>query len=1018
MGLPATGSSEDIANRIRIVNSHPSTWTREDFDAIAPYLSIHQDVRDNSAQRVDAIMRDGLNKGMVDSLGNMKDGRWTWADRLAGGDAYAFVTGALKFKSADSAWLAPGNMPLFHFKTEPGQDLYEAVKGASGGPALFSRAVGLDPWAMRDRVTVRSIQEKVGDLLTTQRAFNWWHRTVGTQFHKAKIDADYAKVYNATQDYLHDTSTFANEAADLAPDMLPQLKTLKDIKRGLSLPKETRDKLAKAVFEGTTVWTRDDSGQAVEAGPDDTPGIVWTPAELRQRFDFTDSQVALYEQTRAAIDRSLDTLVAADVARLLGDDLPAGMRDLISSGDLGRFKGLVLSFAQQQAEAGDTQWAAMLEDITGKYARIDELKAQGYAPLSRFGRYTVDVVGADGQRQFFGLFESEAEANARARQFRQTEPDATVSQGVLSEEAYKQFQGMTPETLELFAELAGVEKNEIFQEYLRRAKNNRSAMKRLIARKGIAGYSEDTSRVLANFITSNARAAASGLHMGQMAKAVADIPKEKGDVIDEAVRLKDYVQNPQEEAQAIRGLLFAQYLGGSVASAMVNMTQPLMMTLPYLAQFGGATKAAGRLAAAMKAALGSYDRESALGKALAVAEKEGIVSPQEMFQLQAEASSALAGHPALRRLQFVWGSLFSAAEQFNRRITFVAAYNTAVQEGMADPAKFAEESIAETQGVYNKGNKPRWARGAVGATVFTFKQYSVSYMEFLKRLPTKQRLLALGILMMAAGAQGLPGADDLDDLIDTLGQGLGYDTNAKLWKTRALSAAIGADGADFVLRGFSALPGFPLDVAGRLGLGNLVPGTGLLLKSKVDKAGEVTEAMGPAASLAAGIVKAIPQAAGGNAGGALDAAGPKAIKDLRKAIEMYQTGEYRDTKGRKVADATTGDALAKAIGFQPATIAADSRRVQMANQQIALAKVTEAEIADQIAQARVDGDRDAELKARQRLAKWNEDNPESRIVITAPQIIRRVKELKTTRDDRFVRTAPKEMRQGIAEVLR
>lgn len=882
-----------------------------------------------------------------------------------------------------------------------------------------------EPWAMKDRMTTRAIQEKFGDLLTTQRSFNWWHRTVGTQFHKAKMDADFKRVYDATQDYLHDTSAFANDPADLAPDLLPQLKTLGDIKRGLSLPKEDRAKLGAAVFEGTLNWTRDDSGQPVEAGLDDTAGIVWTPAELRSRFDFSDSQVKLYQQFRAATDRSLDTLVASDVARLLGSELPVGMRDMISTGDLGRFQGLARAFVGQQldmARAAENdeaiaKWTELDQQVGDKFDRIAELKAQGYAPLQRFGRYTVDVLGPAGERLYFGLFESQAEANAKARQFRQVESDSTVTQGILSEEAYKQFQGLTPETLELFAEVAGVEKNEIFQEYLRRAKNNRSALKRLIKRKGIEGYSEDTSRVLANFITSNARAASSNLHMSDMTQAVASIPKEKGDVIDEAVRLKDYVQNPQEEAQAIRGLLFAQYLGGSVASAMVNMTQPMMMTWPYLSQFGGATKAAGRLTAAMKAALGSYDRESALGKALALAEKEGIVSPQEMHQLQAEASGALAGHPALRRLQFVWGSLFSAAEQFNRRITFVAAYNTAVAEGIENPAQFAENAIAETQGVYNKGNKPRWARGAVGATVFTFKQYSVSYMEFLKRLPTKQRALALAVLILAAGAQGMPGADDLDDLIDTLGQGLGYDTNAKLWKTRALSAAIGSDGADFVLRGFSALPGFPLDVAGRLGLGNLIPGTGLLLKSKIDKAGEVTEALGPAASLAAGVVKAIPKAATGDVGGALDAMGPKAIKDLRKALEMYQTGEYRDTKGRKVAEATMGDAIAKAIGFQPATIAADSRRVQMANQQIALAKVTEAEIADQIAQARVAGDPDAERKARQRLAQWNDDNPESRIVITAPQIIRRVREIRTSRDERFVRTAPKEMRKGIAEIV-
>ena len=881
------------------------------------------------------------------------------------------------------------------------------------GQAVLSRAEPADATDMRSAPVVRQIQQRAHELLATKRTFNWWHRTVGTQYHKAQVDADFGKVYTAAQDFIHDTSAFANDPANLAPDLLPQLKSLGDLKKTLGLNKRDRESMAAAVFEGTLDWMRDDSGQPVKAGPDDTAGIVWTPAELRERFGFNDRQVKLYEQFRASVDRSLDTLVASDVVRLLGSDLPPGMRALVSSGDLGRFKGLVTAFLQDAPGMGD-----VADQVAEKYDRIEELKARGYAPLMRFGRYTVDVVSEDGERKFFGLYESEAEANRAARQFKEgADPGDEVTQGVLSEEAYKQFQGMTPETLELFAEVAGVEKNEVFQEYLKRAKNNRSALKRLIHRKGIAGYSEDASRVLAQFLTSNARAASSNLHLGEMAKAVQDIPKQKGDVIDEAIRLREYVQTPQEEAQALRGLLFASFLGGSVASAMVNLTQPLMMTLPYLSQFGGPAKAAARLMGAMGAALGNYDRDSALGKALAMAEKEGIVSPQEMHQLQAEASGSLAGHPALRRLTFAWGSLFSAAEQFNRRLSFVAAYNTAVAEGKADPAAFAAKAVEETQGVYNKGNKPRFARGTVGAVAFTFKQYSVSYMEFLKRLPTRERTLALAVLLLAAGAQGMPGADDLDDLIDTLGQGLGYDTNAKLWKTRVLSEAIGSDGADFVLRGFSALPGFPLDVAGRLGLGNMIPGTGLLLKSKQDKAGEVAEALGPAASLAKGVASAVPALTTGNVAGVVEGIAPKAVKDLVKSLEMYRTGEYRDTKGRKVTEADATDALVKGLGFQPAQVARDSRRVQMANQQIALAKVTEAEFAEAIARARVDGDPDGERKARQRLAEWNARNPESRIAITPSQVARRARELRTTRDERFIRTAPKEMRQSIRETM-
>jgi hypothetical protein len=671
-----------------------------------------------------------------------------------------------------------------------------------------------------------------------------------------------------------------------------------------------------------------------------------------------------------------------------------------------------------RAEKESEKWAELDRNVRDKYERIQELKGQGYAPLMRFGKYTVDVVDKEtGKREFFSLYESEREANAEARRLQEAFPEANVSQGVLSEEQFKQFKGMTPETLELFADLAGVEKTPIFEEYLRLAKNNRSALKRLIKRKGIEGYSEDLSRVLASFITSNARASSGNLHMGEVERAAEDIPKEAGDVKDEAMRLKDYVQNPQEEAQALRGLLFAQYLGGSVASAMVNLTQPIMMTLPYLSQYGGFTSAARHLASATKAALGGVKADSELGKALALAEKEGIVSPQEMHQLQNEAGRGFGNNPAVRRWSHLWGTFFALSEQFNRRLSFIAAYNTAVEQGNADPFKFATNAVEETQGIYNKGNKPNWARGAVGSTIFTFKQYSVSYLEFLKRLPPKERAIALAILLLAAGTQGLPFADDLDDIIDTLAQEFGYDLQSKLWKTQALNAAFGEAGADFVQHGFSALPGFPLDVSGRLGIANLIPGTGMLLKSNTDKAGQVTEFFGAGASSAVNLAKGLPALFRGDLAGFNKQAGSTAGKNLQKAIEMYQTGEYRDGAGRKVRDVTPMDAVIKGIGFQPAEVARDSRNRQMARQQIELANATRAEITAKWAQAVVEKDPDMQQAARKQLTDWNRDNPDSRIIVNSATVAAKVRDMRKTADQRIVKAAPKGLKAGTAAIV-
>jgi hypothetical protein len=119
----------------------------------------------------------------------------------------------------------------------------------------------------------------------------------------------------------------------------------------------------------------------------------------------------------------------------------------------------------------------------------------------------------------------------------------------------------------------------------------------------------------------------------------------------------------------------------------------------------------------------------------------------------------------VRKGSALWGSLFSLAESFNRRTTFVAAYRIAQTHvagaaraaGVANAFDFAEKAVEDTQGLYNRGNRPNMARGALGATVFTFKQFSIAYLEFFSRLPRREKLLAGALLIAGAGIQGAPG---------------------------------------------------------------------------------------------------------------------------------------------------------------------------------------------------------------------------------------------------------------------
>lgn len=1195
----------------------------------------------------------------------------------------------------------------------------EPVAGSDGSVA-FSRS----PAEVLQGINHESIRNAFLDATTSHGSVNAWAKTVGTQYDKAqRHPKTFGRVFNEVQDYIKDISVFANAAADLAPSILPKLDSWRDVvKRDTS--KADLDAVGAVIFQGTL-----------------DKELLDRPALLAKGL--TEKQADLYDEFRAAVNQSLDDTAKTEIVRLAGSD-----------GDMVRSRVLGARTASRAAEIMSDHLREMGQDdaadmVDAKAEAVDRLKSEGYAPLMRFGQHTVHVHGPLGT-EFFGMYESRIEANTMARKLR-GDPEfdgMQLEQGVMSQESYKLFAGLSVDSLELFASVAGDTTNPVYQDFLRLTKNNRSALKRLIQRNGTAGFSTDTGRVLASFVTSNSRLASGNLHLGQAKAAANDIPREQGDLKDEAVRLVDYVQNPQEEAQAVRGLLFTTFIGGSVASAMVNMTQPFTMTLPYLSQFGGLAKAGAQLLAAAKI-VASGKPTGALARALKRAESDGIVSPQEIHHLQAATTASLGNHPMLKKAAFVWGSMFSLAEQFNRRLSFIAAYQTAADAGMADPFGFAEKAVIETQGLYcvdeetecltaagwkrhadlapgesafaideatgalvesrlldvhrfkgnlkatefrnsngfsmvvtdkhdmlirshdsrtntfgkirrvnpgdvkaghhflrvplgdatgrtavysddevclfawvaaegsmydhrnctgmrgiqivqssshnpeyvaeidalldrlgghysrmeraaeggpkkmvrwklrkelatkvkkalpdklvgfdliadltvpqmalflntftkgdghfpeeggstvtqkivgnldalqamavlsgqtstkydrmgrhdfgvlyvaknskhaharpmrrtevsvplvwcpetehgtwiarrngrtfvtgnSKANKPNWARGPIGATAMTFKQFSTHYIEWLTRMyqsgPEGKRaaITALAILMLMGGAGGLPFADDLDDIIDTLAQAMGYDFNSKTAKRKFIAETLGLgdDVAEVATRGITALPGFPMDLSLRMGMGNLLPATGILLRSNTDRSRDLLEVAGAAGGLAKMALDGGQKLLQGDPLGAGKAVVPLAIQNIIKSVGMWDTGEYRNQKGAKVTDVDGIDAGMKSLGFQPAEVARESAKVNAIQRTIQLAKNVETEIAGAMAQARLDGDIEAEQAARQSLADWNRKNPETPIRIRPADIVRRVREMRSSRSDRLVKSAPKELRATVRE---
>lgn len=978
-----------------------------------------------------------------------------------------------------------------------GEGLKRAPPALPAGQAKASRSLA---GAIAEGVNdVRSVRLPagylVGDLFNGVGKLHWWHKSVGTMHNLAQRSPLFRRVYDAVQSFLGDVSLYATEAADEAPTILPKLETWRDLGKTALSAADTKA-IAAPIFEGTLTWARDEKGRAVRV--DDliaeaenlsamdkarilmragklaervlkmwqglpleqfesmlhakyerdmlTPGVVWSDGELRSKFQLTDAQIGHYREFRRAVDKSLANLAVSDMIRFGGKDVESVRDRALAAGDVDDAAMVLRDHLFALAES-DPDRAALLNDTANKIVlkadRATSLMKRGYAPLSRFGSHTVYATDEAGEQLYFGMFETAREASRMARQLREQFPDATIQRGTVSQEEFKLFAGVSPETLALFGEMLGLEQqgddaaSQAFQTYLKLAKNNRSALKRLIHRKGVEGFNEDVGRVLAGFVYSNARQTSSNLHMGEITAAASEIPKGQGELKDAAVRLADYIKNPQEEAQGIRGVLFAQYLGGSVASALVNMTQPLAVTFPYLSQYGGAKKAAAQVARALADVGKASTGDERLDEALKKAEEEGIVSPQEVHQLMAQArgratlragdgttagDAAAAASNALSRLSIAWGKVFGLAEQVNRRATFIAAYRTAVASGMDDPAGFAKQAVNDTQFVYNKGSKPKWARGAVGSVLFTFKQYSISYVELVNRLwnqgpeGKKAALLMLAMLFLMAGADGLPFADDANDVIDGVLQRLGYNFSTRAAKQEFFASVLGEDLGRFAEKGLSALPGVPIDLSGRLGLGNLIPGSGLLVK-KADHTRDVTELLGPAGDLGKRAFQAAGQLLDGDPVKAATTMSPVAARNVVKAFDMASTGMYRDDRGRKVIDVDGYDAVMKGLGFQPTDVARVQDATFLTQQLIGQNKVRESEIADLWARGLFEQDQDLVNEAREALARWNKTNPSTPIKIDRQQIRKRVAQMRASKTERIAKTAPKEIRAEVRREL-
>lgn len=392
-----------------------------------------------------------------------------------------------------------------------------------------------------------------------------------------------------------------------------------------------------------------------------------------------------------------------------------------------------------------------------------------------------------------------------------------------------------------------------------------------------------------------------------------------------------------------------------------------------------------------------------------------------------------------------WMSLFNYTEQHSRRATGLAAFRMAYARALSEGKdaatafevadKFAVDMIDNTLGEYAMFNRPAMFRGDVRQFLFVFKMFPVNSIQMLAALPRKEQLLALGILAMFAGLKGLPFAEDLMDIIDTIAQGLGLGPSA-VWKGSAEKTL--AEALDAIAPGMTPIlmRGLlntitPANVADRVSLSNIIPGTGIALAG-ADVGRELIEIAGPVASFLQGAVAmgadltkygletvgVLPDVTSFNK--ILRESPVAALRILGDMYAYNNAGAIVSQKGYVVSnDLHLGTMLTRALGFYPASAVAENDVVRLSKRIGDYQKDVAAMYRGMYVGAKIAKDNERAREVVEMVKDWNEAAKGTGLEIRNFEdgANRALREAQRTATERYLRAAPKAMRPETQQIL-
>ena len=474
-------------------------------------------------------------------------------------------------------------------------------------------------------------------------------------------------------------------------------------------------------------------------------------------------------------------------------------------------------------------------------------------------------------------------------------------------------------------------------------------------------------------------------------------------------------------------------MGRSVAEFQRALSQVgLLRALPGIGERGLNTAEFYDKVAASKALQQQYGLTPQEARFMATEIREGEMIPAQSNALVGSARGRVSTGAGQKFIDgFMW--TFNVTEQGARRGLGLAAYRLqyarSVAAGMteADAAAaardFAVNALRFTLGDYSVMNRPPVWRSGVQSFLYMYKVFVTTSIQMLSRLPRSGQLYMLGALWLMGGLLASPFAEDLEDLIDTIAQGLGLPMASVQAELAKIIDGIAPGASPYMLRGF-ANAALGINIADRVSLSDFIPGTGMLLAG-ADVGRELTEIAGPAASMLTGVASSIPrftQAAFTERVTFVDAFRESPVTMMRAlgdTIAYGQTGAVIDRRGYVVSpDVNAGLMAARMLGFYPAEAAEQYSIIRVSKRITDYQKDTVAGFRTAWIKAKVGGDSEQVRAIEQAVRDWNEGTKGTALEIRnfTANAQKALQEAQRPAKERMLRAAPVAARSELEQI--